>query len=596
MITCPACGKENEDSAHECRRCRAPLRDDHEAQPAHEAMGEVCRRCEAFNEPGVTVCTNCGLPLSHAAAAAPEDKTPQQAFAIAHQGLPEITPPDGSASISSELSALAISDLEAAEAGLSTDKTPPQAFVPPHVEASAPSRTEFARAPAPVTSSRKVAVPAAPVAQPVTTPAEKTCANCGAANPPTAKFCFDCGTPFAKKAPPSLPAAAPLPPPVVSEPVRPVPKSEPPPSIHVDEELVQHLAAESHEAGAALAGSGAEPASAAKEPEDDFEISPRRNESTSEEAPVELFAADEELATQEELKATSEGDPLPMSLVADEKPTEIQETDTPGEALVEEVQEELRAEADGESVPVNALSVAEAVEALPVAYTGEVLPVADAGEALPEDAPFPVSLVLDKSGTIFALPYLENSIGSAGGQVELTEDPFIAPHAATLTFADGHLVLRDEGSANGVYVKVRETAALVAGDSFIAGERLFRFEGATDLPRDGAGETPLLGSPRPAAASVRVSELLGGGRTGRTCHRTGPVIAIGRSGCDINFPADPLLAARHAEIRLGDDGSATLVDLGQGQSGVLLRVRAETELQAGDIVQLGEQQLRLELA
>src|SRR5450432_4231360 len=115
MITCPACGKENEDSAHECRRCRAPLRDDHEAHPAHEAMGEVCRRCEAFNEPGVTVCTNCGLPLSHAAAAAPDAPSDQ-------------TPPDGSASISSELSALAISDLEAQEAGLSTDKTPPQAF------------------------------------------------------------------------------------------------------------------------------------------------------------------------------------------------------------------------------------------------------------------------------------------------------------------------------------------------------------------------------------------------------------------------------------------------------------------------------------
>jgi ribosomal protein L40E len=576
MITCPACGKENDESAHECRRCRAPLRDDHEAHPAHEAMGEVCRRCEAFNEPGVTVCTNCGLPLSQAASAAPDAPSDQ-------------TPPDGSASISSELSALAISDLEAQEAGLSTDKTPPQAFVPAQVETPPPPRAE--RSPAPVTSSRKVAVPEAPVAQPVAVPAEKACANCGAANPPSAKFCFDCGTPFAKKAPPA-PVADPAPPPAVV--AQPPPKSEPPPSIHVDEELVQHLEAE-HEAAA-----GPE---VAKEPEDDFEISPLRHEPTSEEAPVELSAAEEEHAASEELKATSEGDPLPMSLVIDDQPAEIQETDTPGEALVEEVQDELRAESGGEPVPVDAEAVAEAVEALPdagdvlhVAGAGEALPVADAGEALPDDAPFPVSLFLDKSGMSFALPYLENSIGSAAGQVELAEDPFVAPHAATITFAGDRLVLRDEGSANGVYVKVRETAPLAAGDSFIAGERLFRFEGAIDLPRDGAGETPLLGSPRPPAASVRVSELLAGGRTGRICHRTGPVIAIGRSGCDINFPADPLLAARHAEIRLGDDGSASLVDLGQGPSGVLLRVRAEAELQAGDIVQVGEQQLRLELA
>ncbi len=97
---------------------------------------------------------------------------------------------------------------------------------------------------------------------------------------------------------------------------------------------------------------------------------------------------------------------------------------------------------------------------------------------------------------------------------------------------------------------------------------------------------------------MRVTEVLGGGKTGRTCHRSGPVIAIGRSGCDMNFPADGLLAARHAEIRLGDDGAATLVDLGQGSSGVFIRVRAQAQhdLQAGDVLMVGAQLLRLEVA
>jgi hypothetical protein len=581
MITCPACGKENEDSAHECRRCRAPLRDDHEAQkvPA-EALGEVCRRCEAFNEPGVPVCTNCGLPLSHAAASGAEptarvelgDKTPPQAFAFAQEILREAPPAssDGSASLSQELRALAISDQEAAEAGLDTsdepslDKTPPQAFVPPQ---------------APVTPSRPAPMVEAAVSRPPAPPLEKACASCGLSNPPAAKFCFDCGTPFARKAPATAPAAQPPPAAVVAEPLRPQPKSEPPPSIHVDEELVRHLAAESAAGEAHDSGAGEpEPAvhAGAAELEDAFEVSSPPHE-LAEEAPVELSAADEEPAPLrlEDLKVTSEGDPLPMSFVADEEPAEIQESDTPGEAAVEELQDELRAE------PL------EAAEAFPA---DEVLP------ALPEEAPFPVSLVAEKSGAVFALPYVENSIGSAGGQVELANDPFVAPHAATLTFAGDHLVLRDEGSANGVYVKVRESAPLTAGDSFIAGARLLRFDGPTDLAGGGGNETPLLGSPRPQAACVRVSEVLTGGRTGRTCHRAGPVIAIGRSGCDLNFPADPLLAARHAEIRLGEDGSAMLVDLGQGQSGVLLRVRGEADLQAGDMVQIGEQQLRLELS
>jgi pSer/pThr/pTyr-binding forkhead associated (FHA) protein len=96
---------------------------------------------------------------------------------------------------------------------------------------------------------------------------------------------------------------------------------------------------------------------------------------------------------------------------------------------------------------------------------------------------------------------------------------------------------------------------------------------------------------------VRLAEVLGGGKTGRTCHRAGPVITIGRSGCDMNFPADSLLAAKHAEIRLGDE-SATLVDLGQGPSGVLVRVRPQQtrDLQGGDVLQIGDQLFRVEFS
>jgi hypothetical protein len=192
---------------------------------------------------------------------------------------------------------------------------------------------------------------------------------------------------------------------------------------------------------------------------------------------------------------------------------------------------------------------------------------------------------------------MENPLGSVGAQIALAEDAFIAPHAATLLFAEDHLVLRDEGSANGVFVKVRESAPLESGDHFIAGERLFRFDGPLELEKNGEGDTPFLGAPRPAGpATVRITEVLAGGKTGRTCHRSGPVIAIGKTGCDMNFPADSLLAARHAEVRLGEDGSFTLADLGQAPSGVFLRVRNTIDLQAGDVLMVGEQQFRLEVS
>src|SRR2546429_9094343 len=64
MIICPACGKENEDVASECKRCRAPLREEEAAADAvalPQSLGEACPRCGAYNGPGGGACTNGGL-------------------------------------------------------------------------------------------------------------------------------------------------------------------------------------------------------------------------------------------------------------------------------------------------------------------------------------------------------------------------------------------------------------------------------------------------------------------------------------------------------------------------------------------------------
>lgn len=591
MITCPACGKENEDSAFECKRCRAPLREEEppaaepeaapaeaapaaeEPGPSSESLGEVCRRCETYNEPGVRVCTNCGYELfadALAAAAppaeeppaepvaeeAPMDKTPPQAYAPPS----DATPPEGNPSLSDELSALALSDEEAAEAGISRgngaeaaeeapmDKTPPQPYAahepepepepeppPPPPPPSRAKEVAAAAVGAAVgaaaigIAARKAPEPPPPPPPPAKAaePAEKLCSSCGASNPPAAKFCFDCGTPFAKKAAPPPPEPAKAAPPPPPPPPPPVPKVEPvkaapPPSIQVEPSI--HVEAD-------------------------------LTESTAESAPVRL-----------------EEEPIAEELPAEEaQPAE--------EPLAEEAPPEEAPPAEEE--PVAAESVAEPVE-----------------EEQPP--PFQASLVVEKGasqGTAFMLAHLENHIGGSGAHIELAEDSFVAPHAATLVFAEDHLVVRDEGSANGVFVKVRDQAPLEAGDHFVAGERLFRFEGPAELAKNGEGDTPFLGAPRPQGGAVRIVEVLAGGKTGRTCHRSGPVIAIGRTGCDMNFPGDQLLAPKHVEIRLGDDGGATLVDLGAAPSGVFVRVKpqGQHDLQGGDVLMVGDQQLRVEV-
>src|SRR5207302_10588991 len=113
------------------------------------------------------------------------------------------------------------------------------------------------------------------------------------------------------------------------------------------------------------------------------------------------------------------------------------------------------------------------------------------------------------------------------------------------------------------------------GDLFVAGGRLLRYEGPVEMVPPAEGDLPLLGAPRPAQGPVyRVTEVLLGAKTGRTCHRGGPVISIGRAGCDMNFAGDSLLAAKHGEIRIAEDGTAALAEPAQRASGVWLPARA----------------------
>ena len=529
-ITCPSCGMENSDSATECRRCRAAL-----AEPLAEelsgALGIVCQRCEAYNEPGITRCTTCGYKLV-------AEDAPRPAPA------PTPTTPGSKAedpSLSEELSALAISPEEAADAGLQVtngaDATPADGLPPVQPEADLdwpPPPSPSVMSPAAVEASpmggasvrkRPPMPPAGEPPEPASVPtaapespvgSQKTCDSCGAENPRAAKFCSECGTAFAK----------------------PLPKTEPPPSVsvHFDEEPAQEFPlswASSTDPTAYAAGEAL--------PED----------STSEQIPLTAQLVD----------------PSPEPLGWEEPGSEVA---AQPEVLAEE--------------PVDTGDVAEAIDEAP--------------EPLP---PYHASLVLERgsaAGTAFLLGSIENVLGGPGAPIELPEDPHLAPRVAAIVFEEERLVLRDEGSANGVFVKVRESETLEPGDLFVAGERLLRFDGPCELPVGEAGDTPYLGSPRPQGAVVRLSEVLRGGKTGRVCFRTGPSISIGRSGCDLNFPADPQLGPRHAEVRLAEDGSATLVDLGSAPGGVFVRVRPQQthELHAGDVLQLGEQLLRLEVA
>ena len=179
------------------------------------------------------------------------------------------------------------------------------------------------------------------------------------------------------------------------------------------------------------------------------------------------------------------------------------------------------------------------------------------------------------------------------GQLPFPDDPFVSRRHANFFYRNDKLVVRDEGSLNGVYVRVRGTVDLAPGDSFLAGEQLFRLE---LNPRANDGHEPdgtyFYSSPKHPSA-FRLVQLLQGGAIGMTVCARGNAIQIGREGGDLNFPSDLYMSGSHCRIE-ERDGAFTLTDM-NSRNGTYLRLKSERELGHGDYLFIGRKLLRVEL-
>ena len=199
-------------------------------------------------------------------------------------------------------------------------------------------------------------------------------------------------------------------------------------------------------------------------------------------------------------------------------------------------------------------------------------------------------------GIAYQLSARDHGAGRSQGMILFPDDRFLSPRHANFQSRDGRLFLRDEGSVNGVFVRIRTPVELHDGDTFLCGEELLRFEQLA-LPRaaemtsdDG---TVFYGTPLRDGVGCRVVQVLLGGRMGMVFVPTKPQVLIGRDSCDLSFPRDRFISGRHTKLEL--QGRAfVLSDLGS-KNGTYLRIREERELLDGDYVFLGQQLFRVEL-
>ncbi len=218
--------------------------------------------------------------------------------------------------------------------------------------------------------------------------------------------------------------------------------------------------------------------------------------------------------------------------------------------------------------------------------------------ALQQEDVAPRLVLIKGEGTDGVTYHLKGStqvLGRTEGDIQFDQDIFLSPQHARFTVQAGRLFVQDAGSANGVFLRIQDSATLEDGDCFLAGEQLLRLD-LTEVPTQTPTSTGtyFYGSPR-VTSKFRVTQLLAGGSEGIMACAEDSLLSIGREGNILDFPDDNFISGRHAQLRSNGASGVTLEDLGS-RNGTFHRVRGAHELHNGDYVFIGQQLFRVEIS
>jgi pSer/pThr/pTyr-binding forkhead associated (FHA) protein len=196
-------------------------------------------------------------------------------------------------------------------------------------------------------------------------------------------------------------------------------------------------------------------------------------------------------------------------------------------------------------------------------------------------------------GISYVLASAEHVVGREQGEILFPDDALLSPKHANFLYRNGELYVRDEGSRNGVFLRIKEPQDLEPGQPFLVGEQLLSMASVppSAVAADAEG-TFFYGSPRRSRMSL--VQLLAGGAVGMVVHAHSDSLSVGREGNDVNFPDDPFISGRHAHVAALASGRFRLTDTGS-KNGTYVRVMSEARLMHGDYLFLGQQLLRVEI-
>ena len=170
------------------------------------------------------------------------------------------------------------------------------------------------------------------------------------------------------------------------------------------------------------------------------------------------------------------------------------------------------------------------------------------------------------------------------------DDAYLDPAHASIGVTDAGLLVHDNESLNGVFVKLTSRVEVQDGDLFRVGQELLRYE---DLPEPTPTDdgTERMGSPNPGYWG-RLSILVDPSAASAAFPIEGEGIMIGREHGDITFPQDGYVSGKHCRV-VGDDTGVYMEDLGSS-NGTYMRVRSGVTLPFGSLVLIGQKLFQVE--
>ena len=201
------------------------------------------------------------------------------------------------------------------------------------------------------------------------------------------------------------------------------------------------------------------------------------------------------------------------------------------------------------------------------------------------------------SGTQIELDKKDILIGRSGTDIVFDKDPWVSARHAAVRVEKDRVIVRDAGSVNGIYVRIKKEVEIGFGAQFICGQQVFRLDAppnVSEVETSPSGDDASFFASPFAASSFRLVQVLEGGGDGlEYCCRKARV-TIGREECDVNFPGDIFISGKHSIIEQRGAERFALMD-NVSRNGTFVRIQAEESLYNDDYLFVGHQLMRVQL-